>query len=188
MSKLTILSLKILFCVNLFIVAFLFQRIFDLARENTFSRQSVVSKTPSVPSVVGAIGNDTLPDVALTDWERESGRRFDNAFVFLCHGTEVVHGQWYLVEQHGDTLELALATDVADAIHKDYPDRTVILVACNPAHIVIHDRPWLYYANDSVWVVPDRDVGDDASNPLDHNRWADAPGVLGNIFEFDEAD
>jgi hypothetical protein len=132
-------------------------------------------------------------------WEKEIGRRFDNAVGILVHGGDFVRGQWIagteMQNGHVESMQ-----DVVRRFQKLYPDRTIVLLACNTGHLALN-IPGVYYAKSSVWCVPDRDTasptvaademmlktdGDSAESdgPETVDRWDIDPDAVGSIYEF----
>jgi hypothetical protein len=177
------------------------------------SPQSVVTIGGHAPSDavrgVNVLVYDGSLDGYAAGWKEELERRFhDKAVAILCHGGGPEADHWLLADNpgggYGTMAEPAEA--LVDRVHAEYPDCTVILLACNPSHYSVHGRPWLYYSPDSVWCVPDRAVKpfDSTGNaPFDHipaatqpvephydlmdNRSVSEPGIVGNAYEFVEA-
>ena len=133
-------------------------------------------------------------------WRDEIGRRFTNAVGVLVHGGDFVEGQW-IVGTHRQPWEhvTPIQTLVRD-VQAKYPDRTIVLLACNTGHLPL-GIPGVYYASSSVWCVPDRAITPDmfenglAMQKLDKpwcqiivepvkTRWQEDPDAVGNIFEF----
>jgi hypothetical protein len=123
-------------------------------------------------------------------WQQEIGRRFPHSVGVLCHGGNFVGDQWIVTAKSFE--HYLTAPDIARHMQAKYPDRTIVLLCCNPGHLHLN-VPGVYYAADSVWTVPDRQVGDHpeaAGLTLDSgyepamSRWSADPSVVGNIFEF----
>jgi hypothetical protein len=92
-------------------------------------------------------------------WRAEIDRRFDGAVGVLVHGGDLVKGQWVvkasLFEGH-----LMPAEELVRQMKQRYPDRTIVLLACNPGHIRL-EEPGVYYFVSNVWCVPDRAITPD---------------------------
>lgn len=135
-------------------------------------------------------------------WQREIGRRFDNAVAILVHGGDFEQGRWIVGAAIGNSRELERkhVTEAAEVVRfyqKCYPGRTIVLLACNTGHLNL-GVPGVYYAKSSVWCVPDRELTpnmfmDDISKqqfdfpndgPSMDSRWQSDPDICGNIFEF----
>lgn len=140
------------------------------------------------PQVVMEVLDPSLEQFALP-WRNEIARRFPHAVGLLVHGGDFVQGQWIVgastVPGHVTTV-----ADQVERVRKLYPDRTIVLLACNTGHLKL-GIPGVFYAQSSVWCVPDRGIKpemlDEAGGTLDgreHSRWDDNPDVVGNIFEF----
>ena len=121
-------------------------------------------------------------------WQMEVSRRFHHALVILVHGGDFLEGEWIVgSEQYGHPV--ITAKQIVRHFQQQFPDRTIVLVACNTGHIRL-GVPGVYYAHSSVWVVPDRDVFralGEANLMLDgreQDRSLLEPEIVGNIFEF----
>ena len=106
------------------------------------------------PSVIVEPLDETIPAESLADWRVEVQRRFPRAVVVIVHGGDFVRGQW-VVRTSFNHVEPA--ADVVRRFQTEYPDRVVVFVSCNPGHIRL-GVPGVYYALDSVWIIPDRNV------------------------------
>ena len=142
-------------------------------------------------------------------WQTDIARRFPNSVIILCHGGHVIRGEWIIQTNpgggYGDTCEL-----VGDVLRKEraeYPEKTIVLLACNTDSIVLHGFPNVYYSLAETWCLPDRAIGElseqDAFTTMDghryrtifdseedgpmplsvENRWVSAPDVTGNVYE-----
>ena len=123
-------------------------------------------------------------------WQQEVGRRFHHSVVILVHGGDFLEGEWIVgSEQYGHPV--ITAKQVVRHFQQQFPDRTIVLIACNTGHLRL-GIPGVYYAHSSVWCVPDRDVFrslDGANKMLDgqeQDRSALEPEIVGNIWEFDK--
>lgn len=148
----------------------------------------------SQPDVQMAVLDPSL-EMFAPAWQTEISRRFHNVVAVLVHGGDFVKGQWIVEGPYESGGHVLIVTDVVDEIHQRFPDRNVILLACNTGHIEIHNRPWLYYAKSSVWCIPDRATGlgefdmtriDGKVTPFEfgENRWQSDPDIVGNVYEF----
>jgi hypothetical protein len=147
-----------------------------------------------MPGVIMEVADPSLEEFAPA-WQQEIGRRFPNAVGILCHGGDFIEGEW-IVSAKSFEHHVTMA-DLVRHYQAMYPDRTIVVLACNPGHLRM-GIPGVYYAHSSVWCVPDRaltpdqfpageamqtfDSGYEASTAT--NRWASNPDVVGNIFEF----
>lgn len=154
---------------------------------------------PAQPAVIVEVLDPSLQPYA-DKWQKEIGRRFDNAVGLLFHGGDFVRGQWIGGTTPG-IHHVEPIQDVVKRFQKLYPGRTIVLLACNTGHLDL-GIPGVYYAKSSVWCVPDRQVqqGDPESRAtLDEDgpsedqettpiqappRSEIDPDVVGNIFEF----
>jgi hypothetical protein len=163
------------------------------------------SHTTPDPQVLMDVRDPSLEPFA-TLWQTEVSRRFHQpVVVLLCHGGNVIGDEWMIQDfpgiGYGHNCERA--ERALDEEHAAYPDRQVVCLACNPLHLALHDRPWLFYSTASVWCIPDRDVMSKSDDPdelrktdgqvilkfpnlLSDRSDADPDGV-GNIFEFIQA-
>jgi hypothetical protein len=135
-------------------------------------------------------------------WVNEVERRFHQpVVVLLCHGGNVIPSEWVLQDNpmgvYGSRCEDALTA--LDQEHAMYPNRIVVCLACNPMHMAVHNRPWLYYSPSSTWIIPDRYLMSQSSDPSADSktdgkgstkfpnaladRSADDPNTIGNAFE-----
>lgn len=151
---------------------------------------------PAGPPVVMAVMDHNL-DVFAPAWQVEIGRRFPHSVGILCHGGYFIEGQW--LTSASSFSHLTLVKDVVKHVQEQYPDRTIVLLACNVDHHPL-GIPGVYYAHSSVWCVPDRAItgssvdrltiddrepeADDVVSPPKKSRWEVEPEVVGNIFEF----
>jgi hypothetical protein len=132
-------------------------------------------------------------------WQTELDRRFKvPTIALLLHGGGPVAQDWVVQDNraggYGQTCESA--TVLVDRIHNEHPDCVIVLLACNPSHVTIHDRPWLFYSPASVWCVPDRavkpfvdgaDTIDSHLNPnVVDNRSTEDMDAVGNAYELIE--
>lgn len=152
------------------------------------------------PSVVMRVLDPSLEQFAPM-WQAEIARRFPNAVGILIHGGEFQPGIWIVEGNYASGNHVRTAQEVVREVQALFPNKTVVLCACNPGHIHL-GIPGIYYAMDSVWTVPDRDTASvepatvreqilfgqrakaESRRPvLDLGRWASDPGVVGNVFE-----
>lgn len=148
---------------------------------------------PAGPPVVMDVLDPNL-DTFAGMWQQEIGRRFPHAVGILCHGGDFVEGQWIVSAKSYE--HIVPVTELVEHVRKQFPDRTIVLLACNPGHLRL-GIPGVYYAHSSVWCVPDRALTPEmfsrATQTLDsgyeiggdQSRWQTAPEVVGNIYEFD---
>jgi hypothetical protein len=155
---------------------------------------------PEPPQSVGSPDvildcQDTTLKPFVNQWQAEIGRRFHYAVGILCHGGEVVQGQWLVMGRPGEERPAETVAQVVAEEQKAYPGRTIVVLACNPYHEVLHGMPEVYYFPSSVWALPDRDVSPDgqiflktSGNPFVEGdvhvpRSVADPDTCGNIFE-----
>lgn len=160
----------------------------------------------SSPDVIMRVLDPTLED-GVQLWQAEIGRRFHNAVGIVVHGGDFVQGEWIVEGNYASGNHVRSVTDVVREAQALFPDRTIVLVSCNPGHIKL-GIAGVYYAMSSVWVVPDRDVtpdvgherlmatignedclgNDESGSPStgapEPSRWQQFPDDAGNIFEF----
>jgi hypothetical protein len=188
-----------------FLIGVLYSLVILIGLGGCASRPAVPSRELPQPPVVMEVLDPSLQQYAPM-WQREIGRRFPYAVGILVHGGDFVPGQWIAgsdpTHEHVEPMQ-----QVVHRIQARYPDRTVVLVSCNPGHLKL-GIPGVYYGTDSIWCVPDRELTaeyfstarekiewyghplqeDPYSLPFGnapaHTRWQDDPTVLGNIFEF----
>lgn len=159
------------------------------------------SPAPAGPPVVMVTFDHSLDQFAPA-WQVEIGRRFPHSVGVLCHGGYFLNGQWIVSATSFN--HLVTAQEAVEHVRHDYPDRTIVLLACNTDHLRL-GIPGVYYAHSSVWCVPDRAIDgsmldrltiDQAKGPVvvqpdaddvvgpQKSRWETDPEVVGNIFEF----
>lgn len=167
------------------------------------STTSTVARTDQ-PGVIMDVFDPSLAGYAPM-WQKEIGRRFPHAVGVLCHGGELLEGEWITLDAEAP-VHFDLVTTLIAREQAKYPGREIVVLCCNPGHIAIHNFPGVYYSPSSVWCVPDRSYADLSSSPdrmkmldLFHwggkkseskmaiNRWSLDPDATGNIFEFIEA-
>lgn len=144
----------------------------------------------SRPAVQMIVLDESL-EAAAGLWEKELGRRFSNAVAIICHGGDLIEGEWMVKVHDGDHVAMR-ADELVKHYQALYPDRQVVLLACNPGHLKLN-VPGVFYAHSSVWTIPDRNVIDHQAMQyltIDGRRGADAgnradaePDVIGNAFE-----
>lgn len=135
------------------------------------------------PAVVMEVLDGSLEEYAPL-WQAEIARRFPHAVGILVHGGDFVEGEWIVGANLADGRVTPIQ-DVVEHYRRLYPDRTIVVLACNPGHLKMN-IPGVYYATASVWCVPDREMAEPRSEnslTLD-GRWSTAPDVAGNIYEF----
>jgi hypothetical protein len=140
----------------------------------------------------------SLQDSALA-WQTEVHRRFSSAVVILCHGGAIVKDQWIIQDAPGDTYPCEPTDKVISDERAEYPDRTIVLLACNTGNFVLHGFPNVFYATSEVWTEPDRSTSvasaDCFTTTSGHhyqrkaftNRSETYPDFVGNVWEFIEA-
>jgi hypothetical protein len=113
-------------------------------------RLSSPNPTAGRPAVVIVTLDPTLKPYA-AEWKTEIARRFPNAVGLLLHGDEVIEDEWIC-------HPMGYAQHVQSLVKKyqaKFPDRTVVLLACNVGHFKL-GVPGIYYASSNVWCHPDR--------------------------------
>lgn len=164
---------------------------------------------PIGPPVVMQVLDPSLEPFAPA-WQAEIGRRFPHSVGILCHGGYFLEGQW--ITSSVQYQHLTTVQEVVKHVQAQYPDRTIVLLACNVDHHSLN-IPGVYYAHSSVWCVPDRAITGSGLDRMmiDHpcppplpiatqpayvvqpdadvvvaekSRWESDPEVVGNIFEF----
>ena len=151
--------------------------------------QSIKSDNHSeVPPAVTMEIMDGSLGIYANAWRTEVARRFPDAVVVLAHGGTFSEGVWLVKATDYD--HPTMTADQLAQHYKDlFPNRPIVMLCCNPGHLHLHVHG-VYHAMDSVWCVPDRAVGQAQQNDaklrktLGEDRWAEDPGVSGNIFEF----
>lgn len=138
-------------------------------------------KSPQGPRVIMETFDPTLFQYE-DAWKNEIGRRFDHAVGILVHGGDFVQGEWIVGASDQPWAHVRLVSELVERVQKEYPDRTVVLLACNPGHLHLGIRG-VYYSSSNVWCVPDRAVNGDMG-PQGYTRWELIPDTVGNIYEF----
>jgi hypothetical protein len=141
------------------------------------------------PAVAMEVLDQSLEPYAAM-WQKEIARRFPHAVGILVHGNDFVEGEWTVGANLSDS-RVSLTKNVVEHYQKLYPDRTIVLVSCNPGHLKL-GIPGVYYAPASVWCVPDREMtaemykgeGEGEGRLTLDGRWSEAPDVVGNVYEF----
>lgn len=106
------------------------------------------------PAVVVDVLDPTLEGFAPA-WHDEIARRFPtNTVGVLCHGGEFIDGEWIALESRMPE-HLIRVTDLVAKERAKFPGRTIVLLCCNPGHIELHASN-VFYAQSSVWCIPDR--------------------------------
>jgi hypothetical protein len=142
------------------------------------------------PQVVMVVVDPSLQPYAAM-WQREVERRFHNAVAILVHGGDFVEGEWIVGTSFMPGRHVTKATELVEHYKSIYPNRRIVLLACNTGHIPL-GISGVYYSRSSVWLVPDRDLtpammidgsGSEKLGPIWPRREIDQDAV-GNIFEF----
>jgi hypothetical protein len=149
--------------------------------------------------IVETLDADLQPFAAY--WRIETARRFPNAVAVLMHGyANSPLGDW---NTHVDGLPALHATQVLVEARKQFPDRTIVLLACNPVHVRLHGFPNTYYSPANVWCIPDKEYNPSGGVGMIQtmafipflvpkresvNRNVLDPDAVGNIWEFVAAD
>ena len=163
------------------------------------------SPTTSKPGVVMRVLDPTLEQFAPM-WQQEISRRFPNAVGVLVHGGDFVEGSWVIGDwQYRSGQHVRPVSAVVQEAQAMYPNRTIVLLACNPGHLKLN-IPNVYYAPASVFCVPDRFTDSVQVTPemltrtllfgmrakaeaAKHRpalggRWQQDEDIVGNIYEF----
>lgn len=151
---------------------------------------STYTRLAAQPAVVAVCLDDSLAPYT-EEWKVETARRFSNAVVVFGHGGELPNGHWCVLTADGP---VAIAT-IVEQYRLEYPNRTMVLMICNPAHLTL-GISGVYYFMSSVWCTPDRDLihqNDKCKFDLLDDLISQAkptlsrsqtdPDVAGNIFE-----
>ncbi len=160
----------------------------------TMTFRPATSSTPLGPDVVMATLDPSLIPYEKM-WQKEVSRRFHHSVVILVHGGDFVQGQWIagvsFVPGHVTPMK-----DVVHAIQFLYPNRTVVLLACNTGHLSL-GIPGVYYSHSECYCIPDRALTSammvsgedrltfDSGFPLSdtESRWSADGDVVGNVWE-----
>lgn len=106
------------------------------------------------PDVVMEVLDPSLEQFAPA-WQQEIARRFHHSVGILVHGGDFVQGEWIVEGNYASGQHVQHTADVVAHYRAMFPDRTIVLLACNPGHLNL-GIPGVYYAHSSVWCVPDR--------------------------------
>jgi hypothetical protein len=160
--------------------------------------KQAASETAQPPVIVETL--DPSLDRYAEMWKTEISRRFSNAVAVFVHGGNRIEGEWQVNAGLGG--HASTARDIVRHFQSVYPDRTVVLISCNPGHLKL-GVPGVYYAKSDVWLIPDRQT--DATTNAEtgtfdlpfpfpipfvtepetrHTRWELNPEAVGSIFEF----
>lgn len=139
------------------------------------------------PDVIADVLDPSLDEYAPL-WQAEVGRRFHNAIFVMCHGGDILNGEWLCLPYGGPGGGWPITKLIAIEQEK-YPGRTLVILSCNPKHDALHGYPNVYYAPSSVWCAPDRAVIDGQTMMIGERltldgRSSNDPEDCGNIFEF----
>lgn len=74
-------------------------------------------------------------------WKTEVARRFPDAVVILVHGGNFVEGQWIVEGDYASGMHVQPVEDVILKYEKLFPHRPIVLTACNPGHVILHNFP-----------------------------------------------
>lgn len=132
-------------------------------------------------------------------WRDEIARRFPHSVGVLVHGGDFVRGEWIVGANLQPWEHVSKIQDIVKQFLAEYPDRTIVVLACNPGHLHLN-MPGVYFAQSSVWCVPDRaitaddftagtaymkfDSGFEGVATSGQSRWVIDAEVVGNIYEF----
>jgi hypothetical protein len=114
--------------------------------------------TTPQPAVIMEVLDPSLADYAPL-WRDEIGRRFTHAVGVLVHGGDFVEGQWVVGSSYDYGQHVTPVATIVKHYQRLYPDRTIVLLACNTGHLRL-GIPGVYYATSPVWCVPDRALTD----------------------------
>lgn len=149
--------------------------------------QRTGGKFDNQPDVVMHCMDPAIPEAGVKLWKKEIARRFHCSVGIVVHGGEFVEGQW-LVKTSG--LSSCVARPAAEVVRHYqgmYPNRTIVLISCNPGHLSL-GVPGVWYARANVWVVPDREMTPENTGMhwafFGKSRWEEYPDAVGSIFEF----
>lgn len=164
-----------------------------LISPSTSYRPALMATLDSRPDCIVDVHDPSL-DMFVNAWQMEVQRRFHNSIVLLCHGGGDVDGVWLMLD-HGVPR---IAQDVIREEQAKYPNRILVILACNPGHLKLTGLPRVYYSTASTWCEPDRSLtggsldrmtldGEEVPMRNTETRWQSDPDVTGNIFEMVEA-
>lgn len=152
------------------------------------SVQPTKGTTLDQPAVIMEVLDPSLNQYAPL-WKAEIARRFPHAVGVLVHGGDFVEGQWIVGTHINYATHVSPVKEVVEHYQKLYPDRTIVLLACNTGHLKL-GIPNVYYFKSSVWCIPDRGLNpqdtENADKLMDgtvQSRWEADSDVNGNIYE-----
>lgn len=136
------------------------------------------------PAVIMCCLNPSLQKYVIS-WRTEIARRFPNSAVVFAHGGTNSLGDW--IAEGKQESQLA-----AEYQHR-FPDRTIVMLSCNPGHCKLGVHGVYYFPSD-IWCQPDRNATSDEEQgktvgwseflvPDNVNRSTIDPDTCGNIFE-----
>jgi hypothetical protein len=109
-------------------------------------------------------------------WVREASSRYERFLLLMVHG-ETLNDEWYAFPDYGPPVPVE---QVIERLRKHYRRTRIVAIVCNPNGHVL-DSPGVTYADQNVWVEPDRFVGQVYNLLRDHPQ-----NGIGNIYEFEE--
>jgi hypothetical protein len=121
-----------------------------------------------------------------SEWLDLLRAKFPDGAVVICGHGGMLAGQWCVFPTPGifDMTPLFSECPVplewlTTVLRIENPMEPIVCLDCNPDHQVLH-IPNVYYAMDSIWIVPDVDM-----DPLDrYIRHLAEPGVVGDLSGF----
>jgi len=143
-------------------------------REITSIQTDVKDITPANISVLLAAAPGST---SAFYWKQQIARRYKDAVMVVCHGNTGPDGQWWAYPDYEAPLPMK---DLVKRVRAIYPNRRIVLIACNPDALVFNE-PGVTYAKESVWFWPDDIMVTnlDKADPT-------GEGGCGDIFEFTE--
>jgi hypothetical protein len=106
----------------------------------------------------------------------EVSRRYDDAFVLICHGAD--NGREWVFTPDAPWAVEPVEAGIKRLRRSGVGNRRIVLWCCNPGHYRLSaDCGPVTYAGTNVWVVPDRTL---------LTRIRDTDHGAGNVYEFAE--
>ena len=125
------------------------------------------------------------------DIVREVEKKFGNSYILAVHGNKPPAEVWRAVPDLG---KCDLMQDRVDKIRKEFPDRPIVVWACNYDHARLKGKN-VWYFTTMAWVVPDSSilfVHQDSRgiwmNALENRDVQRDYGGAGSVFEMVEGD
>jgi hypothetical protein len=92
-------------------------------------------------------------------WRTEARRRFDNPFLFVCHGADYGKcyphpSNWQACPKIDGMPGLLDEDSIAWTLHSLMPNRDIVFISCNPHKLKLTAPRCWYYPKGNVWSHP----------------------------------